>query len=807
MRLLIFGILMFSVHVAIAQYAIRGKVVDERTKEPLAFVNIRINDNPRLGVTTDIDGNFRYESATPVKTLLFSYVGYERKQIAMDSVNNPNRMQISLSQTNLNLQSVTIVAGENPADRIIRSVSANRKINNPENVRSFTYQSHNKIIADFVTNDTPTKGDSIQNRIRESFRGGYFFLTETTTERKYRYPNRSQETILSTRTAGFQNFTLPFLATDFQPFSFYGDHFQILDIKYLNPISRGSTNHYFFNIEDTIFQNRDTVFVISFRPKRGRNIDGLKGVLQINTNKYAVQNVIAEPAEPGLLNMKIQQQYVFLNDTQWFPEQLNFEISFGQIQATVDSSKDAAALLMRGRSYIDNVELFPDLSRSSFSIDQIILDAMANFQDSTFWNQRRIAPLDSMEMATYQFLDSIGEVYDFDRFTTFFEKFIQGKIPVKGFDIDFSKTFVMNEFEGWRPGIGLMTNERISKHFSVGGFFGYGIRDKLWKYGGEGVWTINRIHEIDLRVSYQNTLRETGRTALYTGHNSVYDFRNYTASQMDQIEEKAVGFGFRAFRYAKFNIVLNQTLVNPLYDYAFQSGTFSDSTNYQYSSLNVGLRYAFGERFARTSTQRVSLGTRFPIIHLNYSRGIDGFLDGELDFNKIEIRVDKSFTWKILGESKIRVDAGMADRSLPYGLLYTGEGSFDKRWMIFVPNYFQTMKKYEFLSDQYAHLFFSHNFGSLFLRIKKFQPHFTIHHNMGWGRLSHPEYQQDIAFQTKEKGFYESGFQIDQILKLNYFGAMYAGFGAGVYYRYGAYAYDRVEDNFMFKFSFTFSTK
>jgi hypothetical protein len=78
---------------------------------------------------------------------------------------------------------------------------------------------------------------------------------------------------------------------------------------------------------------------------------------------------------------------------------------------------------------------------------------------------------------------------------------------------------------------------------------------------------------------------------------------------------------------------------------------------------------------------------------------------------------------------------------------------------------------------------------------------------MGWGRLSNPESHQKIAFKTKEKGFFESGLQIDQILKLNYFGMMYVGFGAGAYYRYGYHAFEKPKDNFAFKFSVTFSTK
>ncbi len=819
MKPLFLTILLFFAYMLDAQSAVKGRVIDAKTKEPLAFVNIKINDNPHLGVVTDIDGNFNYKSNINIQTLTFSYVGYEKKIISLDTEKNLERLVIGLSSVNLNLQEVTIKAGENPAHRIIRKVIANRKINNPENVTSFKYTSYNKIMADYKydqdkyysTGSGPKiTGDSMQHRMDAYLKGGHLMMMESTTERKYLYPKRNQETILGTKTSGFKNLSIPFSATDFQPVSFYEDHFQLMETKYLSPIAQGSLNHYFFNIEDTIFQNQDTVFVISFKPKLGKNINGMKGVLQINTNRYAIQNVIAEPAEQGLWDMKIQQKYQFVDNKQWFPEQLNFEIwvrDVGMLGVEF-------GLVYSGKCYIDNVELFADLRSKDFSVDDVIVDEKVNQHDSSFWNEKRTVALEQKETATYQHWDTLREEFaekgiNLDNIVTFLEKIVDGKIAIRWFDLDLSKMFVTNEFEGFRLGLGVSTNEKLSKHFTVGGFFGYGTNDYLWKYGGECALNFSKEHEIDLRIGYQNTLSETGApTLLYNplaGQN-LLDLRKRLASQMDQIEKKTVDFGFRAFRYAKFNIVLDQVRVNPLYTYKYQPDAQSGLTKYTYTGLNVGMRYAFKERFVRTAFQRLSMGTKYPIIYLNYTRGISGFLDGEFDFNKINFRLDKTFTWKVLGESKVRIDAGFVDRPLPYGLLYTGEGDLDN-WSVFVPDYFQTMGKYEFLSDQYTNVFLSHNFGSLFFRIKKFQPHFIVHHNMGWGRLSHPEYQQNIEFKTKEKGFIESGLQIDQILRLNCFNFFYFYFGAGAYYRYGAYASDVANENLTFKLSLTVSTR
>ena len=62
-------------------------------------------------------------------------------------------------------------------------------------------------------------------------------------------------------------------------------------------------------------------------------------------------------------------------------------------------------------------------------------------------------------------------------------------------------------------------------------------------------------------------------------------------------------------------------------------------------------------------------------------------------------------------------------------------------------------------------------------------------------------------YKTKDKVFMETGLQVDKILKINYLDVGYLGLGAGVYYRYGAYENSNAKDNFVYKFSATFTIK
>ena len=58
---------------------IKGKVVDNQTKQPLLGVNVLLlNSDPKVGTTTDENGNFRLEGISIGRiSLAFTYLGYE----------------------------------------------------------------------------------------------------------------------------------------------------------------------------------------------------------------------------------------------------------------------------------------------------------------------------------------------------------------------------------------------------------------------------------------------------------------------------------------------------------------------------------------------------------------------------------------------------------------------------------------------------------------------------------------------------------------------------------------------------------
>ena len=57
-----------------------------------------------------------------------------------------------MQSSTFNLTEAVVVAGENPAHRIIKKVVKNRDQNNPEKMQSFQCITYNKVVIDFLPN-------------------------------------------------------------------------------------------------------------------------------------------------------------------------------------------------------------------------------------------------------------------------------------------------------------------------------------------------------------------------------------------------------------------------------------------------------------------------------------------------------------------------------------------------------------------------------------------------------------------------------------------------------------------------------
>ena len=818
-RKLLFVLLLAYLNIpdAISQYAnITGEVIDSISKEPLAFVNI-IYSEKGTGTVSSIDGNFEILTGQKPEFLRFSYVGYYPKVVDLRSVRSINNLIIELKSKAYDIDEVKIFPGVNPANRLIRLASENRLSNHPEKINSFSYIAYDKMIFT-LGEDSPQELRRPSKKTRKKRDKGYYYdeessdikagdfsnkhyllIMESISSRKYKYPDKEKTEIIASRVSGFKKPSFVLMARQFQSFSFYDNFITVSDKKYLNPISSGSTGKYFFLLEDTLFTERnDTVFIISFRPKEGRNFRGLKGVLYINSNKYAIQNVIAEAyeSEEEFISVKIQQKYELLEGQKWFPVQLNTNLLFKNIKAETETKPMIITGI--GKSYLLNIKLNPELDVNDFNSTYVDVTSDAHEKDEKFWDSYRIDSLTEMDKLTYKIVDSIGDEKRFDRSSNMIETLFTGYIPGRYFNVDIGSLVDYNSYEGWRLGIGGLTSDRLSRLFNLGGHIAYGFRDKEFKYGFNFNINLSHDYEILLALRYSNDLAEAGGYSFLENINILSSeyLRKFMIENMDKAEVREISFGFRTFKYLKTTLFLNNSVITSTNGYMF---SLSDENpvilldQFTYTEIGIKFRYSFNEGFMKTPYgNKFSLGTSYPVLNLNLIKGMN-FLDGDFIYTKIEGRVLKSFTSRIFGVSKIQLTAGRVFGELPYSKLYNGHGSY-KKFTLESEYSFATMRLNEFLSDQFVSLYLKQDFGTLLFKTRWLNPGITLVTNIGFGRLSHPEKHNNLEFNTMEKGYYESGILINNILKASIF-----GYGFGIFYRYGPYAFSKTSDNFAYK--------
>jgi hypothetical protein len=108
---------------------------------------------------------------------------------------------------------------------------------------------------------------------------------------------------------------------------------------------------------------------------------------------------------------------------------------------------------------------------------------------------------------------------------------------------------------------------------------------------------------------------------------------------------------------------------------------------------------------------------------------------------------------------------------------------------------FETMYFNEFFSDKLASFHVKHKFAP-FKISRKFRPRLVLITRFAIGNLNNPERHSGLSFNTLEKGYTESGFEINKLFK---------GFGLSFAYRYGAYHLPNFEDNVAVNFTYYFS--
>jgi hypothetical protein len=497
--------------------------------------------------------------------------------------------------------------------------------------------------------------------------------------------------------------------------------------------------------------------------------------------------------------IRIHQLYEFIDGVQWFPVQLNTDVAFNNMR--IGKYKAVGS----GRSYIRDIVLNPDLVRREFNHLDVEVDKDATSRSETFWNQYRVDSLSRKDRQTYKVLDSVGKANNFDKMAKTLQSLLTGRIPWGPIDIDINRFLNYNTYEGLVVGAGIHTNDRLSDWFKIGGFYQYAFAAATSKYGGDVSFLVSRRHDLTLAASAFYDLVESGGLSYPSDYESILsgNFRQLMIKKLDRTQSFNFSLGFRSMKYVLFNIGLsNNFKKSTTYDLATTEGSaVLLQDQFRFTTVTAGFKWAYGEKFIQTVNNKISLGTKYPIVWVEYTRGIKNFLGGEFDYDRFDVKIRKTFNIKYLGKLTVQLNGGYVDQPIPACNLYYAPASY-RMFTLYAPNSFGTMRSNEFLSNKYASIYLYHDFGYLLFKGKKwFHPEFALSQNIGFGWLDHPEKYAYNTIDPKvmDLGYYETGLLINNLVNLKVY-----TIGIGAFYRWGPYSFDNVGDNFAYKISMIF---
>ncbi|CAA9198061.1 DUF5686 family protein [Flavobacterium collinsii] len=809
-----------------AQFQINGIVTDSNNK-PLPFATITTSDNNNT--ITDVDGKFILKMPLKPTDFIVSYIGFQTKIIAV--TDHKTFYPISLSQKTDDLKEV-VISNENPALTIIKKVIANKNKNNPQKkLNSFEYKSYNKLIVtanpdsiDGRIDSTATYKnldkkriniDSSDYKFKEIISKQHLFQTEKVSQ--YQFGNHKlKETILGTKMAGFKQPIYEIIAFNLQSISIYDSKYELFETKYENPISDNAPQNYNYKILDTVNVKGRETYMIYFKNKHRRKSSGLEGVLYIDQENFAVAKAVMRIK--GVLDISGIHEFEYVpNEKIWFQSNTTFKIVKGkndddikilggtiQFDGDVEdnfeprkkSASDFTYLLSESNNFDIRYNTTAPIKNPALYIE---IKDDANKKPETFWEEYRKESLDLKSQKTYQLIDSLSIKKRIENRLGLGRKIINGYFPIGPIDLDLKKIISYNNYEGFRLGLGGITNDHFSKNFRIEGYGAYGTKDGAFKYSlGTGV-LLDKNTNTWVNGYYTDDVREIASTVFAVDKRvfKIYDPRPINISTFYKYVGWKANIQTKIIPKTEAILEFSRTYVEPKFDYLFNYNgkLYSD---YVMTTAMVSIVWAPFSPFMQTPTGRTETDKKFPRFTFQYTQSLPNVMENDFTFGKIDFKAEYEKKYLNGQKTSLLLQGGYATGDVPITHLYnTMPNNLNKETLLqritFAGrNSFETMFFNEFFSSQYVFFQIKHGFDRIRI-LKKVRPSLVLVTRMAWGNMENPQQHVGPTYKTLDKGFFESGIELNKI---------YKGIGLGGFYRYGPNQLMRFEDNIAVKISY-----
>ncbi|HOY33220.1 MAG TPA: DUF5686 family protein [Bacteroidales bacterium] len=766
---------------------IMGTAIDASTKDPIPFVNVYFAGTG-VQTTTDFDGKYSIETKIAKDTLTAQYMGYvtQKKTVVK---NKFQYIDFELAPTTFELEEAVILPGENPAEVILKKVIKNKELNNKEFYDAFQYEAYSKIQIDAnnysekMTNNILLKPFQFvfENADTSTINGKVYlpvFFTETLSDIYFRrQPKASREIIKASKVSGMESSDLTQIIGDlYLKINIYDNYNVLFDKNFVSPIANFGLAYYKYYLIDSGFVNNRWCYHIKFKPRRPQELT-YTGNIWINDTTFGVVKVdmrVVRDANINIINeIVVNQEFNLIDGKYWMPTVDNM---IADLNLTENTSRIVGLYVHKSTSFSNFIvnKILPDNFYNE-PVNILVKDS-AFKQTTEYWQEHRHDSLTLQEQNIYKMVDTVKTLRAFKIYRDILFALSTNHIQIGYFELGpLLSMYSFNSVEGQRFRLGFRTSNDFSKKLMITLYGAYGTQDDKFKYGGEVLYYFRKKPNTGIRIKYSQDVEQLGLSSTAISNDML--LRSVTSR--NKADKLTMSGSFQSsieqewFTGLSNSLYFRHRIVFPVsgepYFKVYENSVLVEKSTFVIAEVQLNTRFAYNEKFLSGEFQRLSLGTKYPIVGVAYLYGIKNCLRSNYTYHKLDVTFSHWFNVGTLGWSQYIINAGKVWGRLPYPLLKIHEGNETYIWD---KSSFNTMNYYEFISDQYLSLFYTHHFDGLLFNhiplLKKLRWREVVYYKGLIGSLSETNKNYSVfpASSYSLKGPYqEVGVGIENIFK------------------------------------------
>lgn len=709
---------------------IMGKVIDNSTQEPVPFANVYFKGTT-IGVTTDFNGEFSIETSQATDTLVASFMGYQ-PQMRKITKFRFQQVTFTLWPSNIDLPEVVIVAGENPAEIILRKIIQNKDKNRSKEFEAYQYEAYTKIEID-ANNITD---DFKERRILRPFKFIFdyvdtstvngktylpIFLSESLSDFYFRKdPHAEKEVIKAAKVSGVENESvLQFLGSMFQQYDIYDNYISLFQKNFVSPVANFGLNTYRYYLVDSAFQGNKWCYQIMFKPRRKQELT-FTGNFWVNDSTWAIKSFelrIADDANINYINdLVLSQEFDLIDGKYWM---ISKDGGIGDFNVFENNETILGFFGKKTTTYRQFV--FNDIKDKKFYSQptNVIVSDKAYVKDENFWEQNRHEDLTKDEKTIYHMVDTLRNLPAFKTWVDIVETVVTGYYEMGKVELGpYASVLSFNTIEGARFRLGGRTTAKFNEQLRLNGHIAYGTLDKRFKYGGGFLYLPNKNPRRAFGGDYRYEIEQLGNSPNAFREDFLFAalFRRNPADKLSLTEEYKFYYEHEWFNGFSNKLNFRYKEILPLQENAVRIINSEGETVSQDKIITTEIgfeaRFAFNEKFILGDFDRVSVGTKYPILGIEYAYGIPGAFGSQYEYHRLSLGIKHWFNVFNLGWSKYMIETGKTWGTLPFPLLHLHPGN---ETFLFDEYAYNLMNYFEFVSDEYVSVYYTHHFDGFFL--------------------------------------------------------------------------------------------